>query len=582
MNPLKYLFAILIFLQLGVDAGAQCFSIPGAYNQQISSSDKIIEGKVVGQSPYVGQDGNIYTSNSIEVYRVLKGQVGFDLDFTTEGGVFGDKMQLVTPSVQVNVGDYGLLVLKDEAQRGVANLASTFIPINEITGSVLGRRGLENREELYDEIARFTGNSVIELRRVSLEHHESESNRQTPVIDALTPLVVTAGTKTIITITGQGFGAEQGDGKVFFSNADDGGQSFVAIQEGPHFVSWSDTEIQMYVPSSTLFNSTVAGTGHIKVQSNSGALAVCPQQLTVRYAKSEVIYSEQLNQTMLIGSQNGGYEFSINQNLINLLEGQQLAERTVEKWACNTGVNFKVGSSLTAITTASHDQVNVLGLSDPNQLPSYLLGRTVTTFSSCGSVNGLQWNMVEVDILLNSDIDWWVSESQPMSNRFDLVTSLLHELGHAHLLQHNNNQSSPMYFQLTEGAMRRELSPLNDIGGGDFIVDESVNAVFTCNDENHIAYDFNTCNLSLINSIEDEVAESMTIYPNPFQNELNISGDWQEGDSFRIIDGLGRTALNGVLQSNTQAISTESLIPGLYLFEIQSESSRSVHQLIKN
>ncbi len=582
MNPLKYLFAVLFFLQLGVDVGAQCLSIPSAYNQQLSFCDKIIEGKIVSQTSYVGQDGNIYTSNSVEVYRVLKGNVGFDFDFTTEGGVYGDKMQLVTPSVQVSIGDYGLLVIKDELARGVNNLASTFIPINEVNGSVLGFRGLESREEVYDEIARFTGSTTVEVRRISLDYPENQPNRQTPVIDAVSPLVVTAGTKTIITITGQGFGAEQGDGKVFFSNADDGGQSFVALQEGPHFVSWSDTEIQMYVPSSTLFNSTVAGTGHIKVESNSGAQVECPQQLTVRYAKSEVIYSEMLNQTMLIGSQNGGYEFSINQNLISLLGGPQLAERSVEKWACNTGINFKVGSSFTPITVAAHDQINVLGLSAPNQLPSYLLGRTVTTLSSCGSVNGLQWNMVEVDILLNSDIDWWVSESQPMNNRFDLVTSLLHELGHAHLLQHNNNQSSPMYFQLTEGAMRRELSPLNDIGGGDFIVDESVNAVFTCSDENHVAYDFNTCNLSLINSIEDEVAESITIYPNPFQNELNIWGDWKEGDSFQIIDGLGRTVLNGAFQSHAQIISTESLIPGLYLFEILSESSRSVHQLIKN
>ncbi|MCB9185203.1 MAG: T9SS type A sorting domain-containing protein [Flavobacteriales bacterium] len=562
---------------------AQCLMLPAALEQQLLQADKILEGRVAGQSTFVGQDGSIYTKNHIEVYRVFKGSVGFDEEIITEGGIYGDLMQVVTPSVQLHVGDYGVLALKADQERSFSSVATTFYSVDERSGAVYGLKETSTREGFYELIARSTGSETIELRRIPMDLLTSDSSaeRAAPQLNSVYPLEVTAGTQTVLTITGQGFGTEQGSGHVAFRNADDGGQSFVALQPGPHYLSWSDTEIQIYVPSATLYNNVVAGTGEIQVRSDNGQTVTSAQQVTVDYAKSEVVYNQNLNSTMLVAMQNGGYEFSINQQLNSLLGGSEMVRRSLEKWACNTGVNYKLGESVVPIAGWAHDDVNVFGLSNPGQLPSYLLGKTITTFSGCGTPNGIQWNLIEVDILLNADINWWTGSGQPTSDHFDMETSILHELGHAHLLQHNNNEASPMYFQLTSGAMRRDLHVQTDIEGGGFVAQQSASAQ-TCGDEPHQLYDFSMCNLSLINGLEEQEETHLNVYPNPFQNEFTISRDWDGQANYVVFDALGRTILSGMLTATQTVISTSDFSSGVYLLEVRNGSDHYTQRLIKN
>lgn len=562
---------------------AQCLMLPNALDQQLHQADKILEGRVADQSTFVGPDGNIYTTNHIEVYRVFKGSVGFDEQIITEGGIYGDLMQLVTPSVQLQVGDYGVLALKADQERSFSSLATTFYSIDEKSGSVYGLKETSTREDFYNLIARAIGSDTIELRRIPLDMLEGDNSvdRAAPQLNTVYPLEVTAGTQSVLTITGQGFGNEQGSGFVAFRNANDGGQSFVSLQSGPHYLSWTDTEIQMYVPSATLYNNVVAGTGEIQVRSDNGQSVTSVQEVTVDYAKSEVVYNQNLNSTMLVGIQNGGYEYSINQNLNSFLGGSEMVRRSLEKWACNTGVNYQLGESVVSITNWAHDEVNVLGLSNPGQLPSYLLGKTITTFSGCGTPNGLQWNLIEVDILLNADINWWTGQGHPIIEHFDIETSILHELGHAHLLQHNNNEASPMYFQLTSGAMRRDLHAQTDVEGGGFVAQQSTSAQ-TCGDELHQLYDNSTCNLSVINGLEEEQENDWNVYPNPFENEFVVSKGWNGSSDYLVFDAMGRTILSGVLTATQTVISTSAFPSGVYLLEVRNGSVRHTQRLLKN
>ncbi len=580
----KYLFLFLTLSFFGAEAWAQCLTLPNSINEQFNSSNGIIEGKVVGQQTFLGVNGNVYTTNSIDVYRVFKGEVGFNIVAVTEGGIHGDLMQVVTPSAQMQIGDYGVLVLNDDDTRSLSSLTSAFYPVDERSGTVYGMKSISTREALYETIARSVGTQTIEMRRMPMDMLHGTSTRLAsfiPEISSVYPLEVTAGTQTILTITGQGFGAEQGNGYVAFHNADDGGQSFVSLQAGPHYLSWTDTQIEMYVPSATLYNNTVAGTGSIRVINASAESAESAEQVAIEYAKSEVIYSNQLNNTMLVGMQSGGYTFNENQQLAQFIGGSTMVEDAFVKWACNTGVNFRFDSETVNLTDWAHDGVNLIGLSNPGQLPSYLLGKTITTFSGCGTPNGLQWNLIEIDILLNRDIDWWIGEGLPMGNRYDLETAILHEIGHAHLLQHNNNGNSPMYFQLTEGTMRRDLySP--SIDGGNYVSSQSVGATNTCGNESHQYFDFSTCNLSLINGTEDVVANPISVYPNPFQEQISISGEWKSGTQFSIFDATGRTVVNGSMNSNNQTISTAQLSDGVYLLEVRDEAKSHIQRLIKN
>jgi hypothetical protein len=258
-----------------------------------------------------------------------------------------------------------------------------------------------------------------------------------------------------------------------------------------------------------------------------------------------------------------------------------MVEDVFVKWACNTGVNFTLDNEIVNLTDWAHEGINLIGLSNSGQVPSYLLGKTVTTFSGCGTPNGLQWNLIEVDILLNSDIDWWTGQGPPMGNRFDLETVILHEIGHAHLLQHNNNGNSPMYFQLMEGAMRRDLYAPS-IDGGNYVSTQAVEASSTCGNESHQYFDFSTCNLSLINGVDDEAKNEISVYPNPFQDQITVAGEWKSGSQFSIFDIAGRMVLNGVLNSTNQTISTSQLSKGVYLLEVRDEAKSHAQRLLKN
>jgi hypothetical protein len=580
----KYIFLIFLFLFSGAKVWAQCLSLPHAINQQFETSTKIIEGKVVNQRSFVDANGNIYTSNSINVYRVFKGDVGLKLEVITEGGVFGDLMQVVTPSAQMQIGDYGVMVLANDSERSLISSTSAFYPVDEKSGNVYGLKNISKRETLYEKIARSTETETIELRRIPLEilrGNSTKASRANPEISSIYPLEVTAGTQTVLTITGQGFGIEQGTGRVAFRNADDGGQSFVTLPAGPHYLSWSDTEIQMYVPSTTLYSTTVAGSGSIRIIDTNGQSIESTEQISVNYAKSEVIYSEQLNSTMLVGMQSGGYEFKMNEQLMQFINGSSMVEDVFLKWACNTGINFKLDDEIVNLTDWAHDDINLIGLSNPGQIPSSLLGKTITTFSGCGTPNGLQWNLIEVDILLNSDIEWWTSVEQPESNKFDLETAVIHEMGHAHLLQHNNNLSSPMYFQLNEGSMRRDLFEPS-IEGGNYVSTQSVETISTCGEELHEYFDVSTCDLSEINGIEEESINSISVHPNPFNNQITLSGEWKRESQYSIFDATGREVLNGNLNSRMETITTDQLSNGIYLLEVRDDTKSSSQRLVKN
>lgn len=565
-----------------MDVGAQCLTLPNVIQDQIAAAERIVEGKVVGQRSWIGSDGNIYTSNTIRVYRVFKGQIEAEMEVISEGGVVGDLMQMVTPSVKLGLGDHGLIEIADDAFLGMRSMALGFYPIDEKSGTVYGMKNILDQDGLYELIHRTVGQSSIQLIETNSIGGQSEFQRSTPQIASIQPLSLTAGTRSLLTITGQGFGAEQGGGFVAFRNANDGGQSFVSVPSGPHYLSWSDTEVIMYVPSTSLYTSTVAGTGEIRVINDAGNSGQSTQQLSVTFAQSEVVYSEVLNETQLVGMIEGGYLFHENPAIKSLMDGQPLVDEALRKWSCNTRVNFRLSEELSEQASFANDGINLLGLSAPGQLPSNMLGRTVTTFSGCGTGSGgIQWNLIEVDILMNGDINWWTSDLPPMANSFDLTTALVHELGHAHLLQHNSNSDSPMYFELTAGSMRRDLNPDCDIAGGTHVTELSVASTYGCSFSEHSFQD-DYCDLSQINGIEEAPSNGILVYPNPFQDRITITGKWSTGSQFRFFDATGRVVLNGMLNTNEQSISTELLSTGIYVFEVQDDTRSSVVRLVKN
>ncbi len=85
------------------------------------------------------------------------------------------------------------------------------------------------------------------------------------------------------------------------------------------------------------------------------------------------------------------------------------------------------------------------------QLPGLTLGQTCTLYPI-----GNNSRLVEFDMQLDTDANW-TSATPVQGGKYDLRTTILHELGHAAGLGHSAQSAAVMYFQVNAGQDKRTL-----------------------------------------------------------------------------------------------------------------------------
>lgn len=94
-------------------------------------------------------------------------------------------------------------------------------------------------------------------------------------------------------------------------------------------------------------------------------------------------------------------------------------------------------------------------------LPGITLGQTCTVWNPNQGANA---KLVEFDMQLDNDVNTWSSNDQPQTGRYDLASTVLHELGHAAGLGHSGQSTAVMYPSLPNGVAKRTLTA-DDISG---------------------------------------------------------------------------------------------------------------------
>lgn len=75
--------------------------------------------------------------------------------------------------------------------------------------------------------------------------------------------------------------------------------------------------------------------------------------------------------------------------------------------------------------------------------------------------------------------------------------------------------------------------------------------------------------------------KQIRVYPNPFNEMLNMSNEGGAPCSYRLFDFSGRNLLSGDLMLGGPGIATGSLAPGMYLLELKSAGGTFTYQIIK-
>ena len=483
----KYLvFSLSVgLLCLAQSLSAQLVELP--FEEILGRSTLIVEGRVIEQQSFWDQQHqNIYTNNKIQVSRIFKGgsSTPLVLNIITPGGIVGDRMELVSESVEYALGDVGLFCLIPTLRDlSLSPLWENYgaphgffrydLPANSVGHPFHSSLGITVFRE---RIRQFTRKQEIVLPTDQFE--AGVQSRATPTISSFTPTSITAGTLSQLTINGNNFGAAHGTvGAARFLDSNSGARFSIDTTD---IISWSNTQIVLEVPSTSAVGGC-SGTGTIQVRNNSNETGTSGGTLTVEYAFSNVNsggtkYAPRLVET----NSNGGMTFTLstsvcsggNQDMANAIG------RTFREWRCASGVNWVISTTTTTSNSTSSNGVNIVTFDIGTPLPSGVLGRTTSYYNGCWNGSDFEWRVNEVDVNINDSYTWYFCDNPSSSNMppssFDLQSVMFHELGHGHQLSHIIDATAVMHRTISNNSIKRTLSS-NELNGANYVLSQNAN-----------------------------------------------------------------------------------------------------------
>src|SRR5688572_8360351 len=452
--------------------------------QRVANAELIIEGKVVSKNSFWNADQTmIYTSNRVEITKVFKGTAPSGvIDLLTVGGVVEHRKITTDSLLSLEVNETGVFFCETvrrfralpPATRGTFRYEAYaskqgFIKydVNEQTASDPFQTYHDLKNDLYDVLSP----GYYEVRPLKIPSTAQPAsigliNAPTAITD-FSPTTITAGTGSVLTINGSGFGATQGSGTVRFRNADDGGAT-VVTPLASQYVSWSSTQIQVRVPQN-------AGTGTIQVVQGPTFTSATP--LTVTFAHLNVDFdpgsgTEAYGPDHVNDNGSGGYTWRMNAGFDANGVSRDSFLRAFDSWKCATGINWTIGST-TSINEAVSDGTNIICFDNTAPLSAGVIAVCYSYWSGCASGPTIIWYVNELDMIFDdgsnlSPLTWQFGPAAPSASEFDFESYALHELGHGHQLGHVIDSNSVMHFTIGAGVSRRALAA-NDLAGGNFV-----------------------------------------------------------------------------------------------------------------
>ncbi|GAA4304994.1 hypothetical protein GCM10023163_29400 [Aestuariibaculum suncheonense] len=565
-------------------------SIKANLSTQIKQSKQIVEGRVISQTSFWDNaHQNIFTKQVIEVNKVFKGDRVETVELITKGGVVDLDAITVSHSLQLKNGDIGVFVL-DEITDGNLKAKS----VNKLYQSNSGLQGfykydikrnlVGNGFSLYEGISNNFYNALIKQTQKSPEIIKSnglEMNGTLPNLTQQSDLVssstatmssfngisFSAGTKSVLTINGSGFGETKGS--VSFSDADLGGY-FYTETLGSQVLSWTDTKIEVEIPDH-------AGTGYVKVNTIDNGTITSADKLIIDYAELNLDYNGSSYQTQHVDNNGkGGYTWQMNEEFFNS-DANEAFTRALNTWKCETGMNWEVSSDLTSVTQYnSYDNINTITFSD--NLGGATLGQCYSRYAGCAESGQIKWYVVEMDIVFNRSINWNYSSDAPTSSQVDFESVTVHELGHGRQLGHVVNTDVIMHYSLGSGESLRALSS-KDLEGGQDVQSRSASEDI-CGELSMVS-----ASCSLLGDDHFEVTAQFSVYPNPVKNTLYIKNEqYQQIKDIAIYNIQGgevfRSFENDIIAQ--KEITVTHLTSGVYILSISSGTGVFRKKLIIN
>lgn len=580
----QFLLSVLFsLLHVGNVAIAQELISEIPLKDQINIADNVVEGEVVNSESFWDEGNkNIFTRHRVKVYKSFKGNISNEIDVITRGGVVGLEAEIVSNALELGEGDYGVFILNDDVNSNFQIGVSCYKPLsniqsfykyspelNRVANIFRSFHGITNN--FYDKVEKAAGQEMVHIQDSNFEFNANTiSNRNsaiTPVITSFSSTNTTAGTKTIITVNGNGFGSTEGT--IGFSDANYGGVLYYDVSSA-QILSWTDTSIQVEIPDR-------AGTGTVRVINSSSQTGYSSNNLIVDFAQINLDYNNVAYQTQHINSNsNGGFTWQLNTDF-NTTNAVDPFNRALNTWSCDSGINWEVSNTTTSADSSVNDDINVVAFDTTSPLPPGVLGRCTSRYSGCVEGGQVKWFVEEMDIIFNSGINWNFSSNPPSGGQVDFESVAVHELGHGQQLGHVINNSEVMHYSISANTELRDLST-NDVLGANDIHDRSANTTIC----GQLTMEDSNC--STLSSNEFSIVDSISIYPNPVTSgTLNIKTGYNlYVNNVKIYSVLGKliTNIEFSTYNSTNQIDVSEFRNGVYLITLTTNKGSINKKLI--
>ncbi|WP_375435869.1 matrixin family metalloprotease [uncultured Hymenobacter sp.] len=459
--------------------------------QRAAQATLVVEGEVTAsRSVWDSRHQRIYTAHQFRVFSALKGTAPAVLTVLTEGGSVDLARQDLTNTLALQPGQQGVLFLTPAAFPGTESVGAAWVAYGSQQGFIgydlsdataaepFREYGLIN-EDFYQTLTAATGqarrvvqpNPALATAVARQLAAPPQARGQAPVITTLSPSTVPAGTGAVLTISGSGFGPTRGGGFVEFRNADNGGSSFVKPR-ATDYVSWTDTRIQVRVPSTSQTSGgsrSPAGSGTVRVTSADQLFVTSLSAVTIPYAISNVLPANDSSQVIRPSHLNqngrGGYAFRFEAGFAANTRAVTAFRNALATWRCQSGVNWDVEAATRTERGAKQDSENSVGFDEGTELPVNVLGRTTSYYQGCFQPDGtIAFAVQEIDMQFDSGTNWQFGPASAVTPQLDFETVAVHELGHAQQLAHVILPRAVMHYAVARGQTSRAISA-DDITG---------------------------------------------------------------------------------------------------------------------
>lgn len=482
MKKVLFLYLLMCLSKVSF-AGDNCLLYPVSLATRVAAATIIAEGKVIAQHSFWNEQHTmIFTSNTVNVLQVFKGNSSKQIDIITEGGTINNSRIEHSATLQLSVGQYGIFFCQPSAL-----FPKSYSVYSSLQGLIFYDLFEQKATEPFftynsifaakEAIESFTQQSAITLQfdealNKNLLLKPLHKTTTSIAVKSFSPTIISGGTNSYLIIKGYGFGNERLAGAVSFANANDGGQTYIQ-PTNPHYLFWNDTMIVVRMPSTGVSANGCAGTGYIKVTNDSNYTATSNAPLTVNYTYSNFEYKNFPYRADLVNLNGvGGYSFQFN----NFFQQNSLAvaafTRAMNAW-CTTNMNWETTANTTTINSIAQDGTSVVRFDEGNELPAGLLGKLVSYYTGKSQPGqAYDWYVSEMDMVFDDAVDWNYDEATIGLNQYDFQSVTAHELGHGIQLNHVINPSDLMHYAMNKGELKHQPS-YDDVAGAHYIIQQS-------------------------------------------------------------------------------------------------------------